>query len=317
MEALSRVERAPDVQEGRDGWLFLVGGTNRVRSQYRAGPASWLHLRRWRALIAYRAARAAGLGIRLVHAMVPEKITVYADLCPELGVDWRLSPALRLGRLVAPRADASLAPTWIDLVAPMRAAREADLYFRTDTHWNPAGCALAYGAICGALGIAPRGDLLKRSFVEADLARDLGGKLDPPRLERVRAYTFQRDATRVHAGPLVLAYEAAGRPEDLHVGAHAVFRNPAAPSGLRMMLFGDSCAHFAPFMLTGMLAETVAELHFVWSANLDWTLVEGVRPDVLICEMAERFMRRVPQDGFDLAAEEDARLGRLAASRAL
>ena len=302
------------VQEGRDGWLFLVGGTNRVRRQYRADPASWLRLRRWRALIAYRAARAAGLGIRLAHVVVPEKLTVYADLCPELGVDWRLSPALRLGRLLAARGNA----TWIDLVAPMRAARDGtELYRRTDTHWSPEGCLLAYEAICRALGVAPRDDLLQRPSVEAELALDLGGKLDPPRLERVRVHTFQRDAARVHAGPLLAAHEAAGRAEDLHVGAHAVFRNPTAPARIRMVLFGDSCAHFAPIMLTGMLAETVAELHFIWSANLDWAYVERVRPDVLVCEMAERFLRRVPQDAFDLDAEQSARLGRLAGAGAL
>lgn len=310
------MKQAPDVEEGRDGWLFLVGGTNRVRGLYAGDPAAWLRLRRWRALIAYRAARAAGLGIRLVHVAVPEKITVYADRFPELGIDWRGSPAHRLGRLLARRGAGASA--WVDLVAPMRAAREAaELYFRTDTHWNPAGCALAYDAVCRAIGIAPRDDLLDRPFVEADLARDLGGKLDPPRLERVRAYTFQRDAERVHAGPLVQAYEAAGRAEDLHVGAHAVFRNPGAPAPLRVVLFGDSCAHFAPIMLTGMLAETVAELHFIWSANLDWGYVERVRPDVLVCEMAERFMRRIPHDLFDLEAEGRGRLTRLAAAGAL
>jgi alginate O-acetyltransferase complex protein AlgJ len=59
-------------------------------------------------------------------------------------------------------------------------------------------------------------------------------------------------------------------------------------------------------MLTGMLAETVAELHFVWSASVDWSYVERVRPDVLVCEMAERFTARVPSDDFDLAAHQGA-----------
>lgn len=298
-----------DVQEGRDGWLFLVGGTNRVRTQYRADLAGRWRLRRWRAVIAARALRAEALGIRLVQLVVPEKLTVYADLFPELGIDWRLSPARRLGLALGPRRNLA----HVDLVGALRAAREREeVYFRTDTHWTPAGCAVAYEALCRAAGIAPRADLLARPFVEEELVRDLGEKLDPPRTERVRSHTFQREARRVHTGPLLAAYEAAGRAVELHVGAHAVFRNATAPSALRVVLFGDSCAHFAPFMLTGMLAETVAELHFVWSQSVDWPYVARVRPDLLVCEMAERFMMRVPNDRFDLTAQNRERLARFA-----
>lgn len=302
-----------DVQEGRDGRLYLVGGSNRVREQYRADLAAWWRLRLWRRLVIGRAARAARLGARLVHVVVPEKLTVYADLSPELGVDWRLSPARRLAALLRGRTDLAV----VDLVQPMRAARDGpDLYFRTDTHWSPAGCALAYAAVCAGLGIAPRADLAGRSYVEAERAWDLGGKLDPPRLERMRSYTYLQDAERASTGRLLAAYEAMGRAGELHVGASAVFRNASASSRLRVVLFGDSCAHFAPFMLTGMLAETVAELHFVWSSSLDWGYVERVRPDVLLFQMAERFMRRLPKDRFDLEAFGERRLARLAAEGA-
>ncbi|WP_204307354.1 hypothetical protein, partial [Enterobacter hormaechei] len=81
-------------------------------------------------------------------------------------------------------------------------------------------------------------------------------------LETVAHWDLQRDAVRVHSGALVAAYEAEGRAEALHVGAHVVYRN-ASPGAdpRRVVLFGDSYAHFTPILLTGLLAESFAEVH--------------------------------------------------------
>ena len=108
---------------------------------------------------------------------------------------------------------------------------------------------------------------------------------------------------RSFSGVLVEEHEARGRAEDLHIGAHVVYRN--ARPGIdprRLVLFGDSYAHFTPIMLTGLLAESFAEVHFVWSANLDWAYVERVRPDILLFELAERFLARLPRDDFDVGS---------------
>lgn len=39
---------------------------------------------------------------------------------------------------------------------------------------------------------------------------------------------------------------------------------------------------------------------FVWSTSLDYKLVGEFRPDVVICAMTERFMRRVLGDTFGI-----------------
>lgn len=303
------------VHEGRDGWLFLVGGTNRVLAQYRRSPATWWRARRWRRLIEGRAARCAALGARYLHAVVPEKLTVYGDSLSGLDLRPGLAPAFRLARALE---GSPAAGCWVDLAGVLREARDgAELYFRTDTHWTFAGCHLAYEALCRAAGIAPRADLAGRPFVEGPMLRDLGDKLDPPRTEICRSYNVRRDAVRVEVNPLLAAYEAAGLAQELHVGAQAAFRNDAAEAApLRVVLFGDSCAHFDPMMLTGMLAETVRELHFVWSARLDLGYVARVRPDIVVGEIAERFLARVPTDDLDLEAYGAARLAEFAASGA-
>ena len=130
---------------------------------------------------------------------------------------------------------------------------------------------------------------------------DLGGKLTPPVSESIRFYVTSKDAAQRSENPLVSAFRAnAGR--SWIVGTAVDFAN-ASPQAdkRRVLLFGDSYAHFDPTQLTGVLAETFRDVHFVWSTNVDWDHVEELRPDILICEMAERFLTRVPDDAFTCA----------------
>ncbi|MDN3589676.1 alginate O-acetyltransferase AlgX-related protein [Methylobacterium adhaesivum] len=287
------------VHVGREGWLFLIGGSNGVLAQYRATPARWWRLRAWTKLIEARAARARGLGIRYVHTLVPEKLSVYDDRTDGLGFDARRSPARWLARRLIDN------PAYVDLLGPMRAARDGPvpLYYRTDTHWNYDGCLFAYRTLLRACGAVPPADLFARPRFETTRVRDLGDKLPAAPTETASHGIIDRDAHRHYASPLVEAYEAAGRAPDLHVGAHVVYRNDTPGADPRtVVLFGDSYAHFAPIMLTGLLAETFREVHFVWSSSLDWTYIEAVRPDLLLFEMAERFLTRVPDDRFDIRA---------------
>ena len=304
----------PHVHVGRDGWLFLVGGGNPVMERYRSGLAQWWLLRGWSRLIAARAARAERLGIRYLHVVVPEKLSVYDHKTDGLPYRPANASTRRLARSLARQ------PAYLDLLAPLRAARDgpAPVYLRTDTHWTIDGCLLAYREIMRALGANPPPDLATRPRAAHDEVMDIGGKLHEPRTERIERVSLLRDAVRIEAGPLLAAYEAAGRATELHVGAHAVFRNEAATADpRRVVLFGDSCAHFAPFMLTGLMAESFREVHFVWSSSLDWRYIEAVKPDILLCELAERFLARLPDDHYDVAVAgrrgTPGRLGTLAA----
>ena len=70
-----------------------------------------------------------------------------------------------------------------------------------------------------------------------------------------------------------------------------------------VLLFGDSFSEFRPHLLTAMLAETYRELHFVWSASLDFDLIGRFRPQIVISEIAERFMATLPGDGLQVSLE--------------
>ena len=295
-----------DVHVGRDGWLFLVKGSNDVLSQYRRTPLIWWRLRRWRRRIEARAERCRRLGVLFVQVVVPEKLTMLPHFCERPLIDPAFSPASRLSALMARSKAAS---AYVDLVGPLRAATSSgEMFLRTDTHWTYGGCLVAYRRLCEALDAAPRDDLHDRPYQDLHQRLDLGSKLVPPIEETLRLHTTIRDARQHAVNQLVVAYREAGGAAP--VGATAAdYRNDAPGADpRRVLIFGDSYSHFDPVQLTGMLAETFRDVRFVWSTEVDWRYVDEVGPDVVICEMAERFMSRVADDRFDLRAAVAERL---------
>ncbi len=296
------------IHEGRDGWLFLTGGSNFVTTLYErnGGHLPDRNLRRWRDAILERKRRCDALGVAYAHLVAPEKLTIYGhkQATPLVNVD--LAPAIRLQQLF--RGDARAAG-WVDLVWPMRERRdEVELYWRSDTHWTPEGSLLAYRLLCDALGLTPNEDLAHRPCTTLHKIMDLGGKVDPPRWEEIREIDWIASAERIYANAVARILENPLHGGDIHVGAHVVYRNEEAPNQVRILLFGDSFAGVGRDRLTAQLAETASELVFVWSANVDWRLVARVKPDIVVTQIAERYMALAPNDRFTLWRTELSQL---------
>ena len=307
---------AADVYEGRDGWLFLIRGTNRVLEQYGRPGVSRRTLWRWRRLIESRVRRCAGLGATYLHALAPEKLTVYSERAEDLAFDPARAPALRLARWLTASPGAR---AWVDLAGAFRAARDGPpLYLRTDTHWTFEGCSLAYRTILSRMGVPPRDDVeARRQRTALPFSGDLGRKFTPHRTELAEGTAFASAARRIHANDLLLEMEALGRGGDAHLGSHAVFCNddPLADPR-RLVIFGDSyaqhTAHSPLATLTALFADRFREVHFLWSTGIDWRYLERVRPDFVLGEMAERFVIDLPPQNIRIE-----RLAELARERKL
>lgn len=323
---LVRTRVPPHIHVGYEDQLFLVGGSNDVLGQYQDIPVvQWL-LWQWRHTIHTRERRLRAMNITYKHVTIPEKITICDDKLMGLDIEWRLSPAyrlyhedpyyrrhpLRMAKLQQYlRRRSRWRKTLIDLVEPMRRRRDdQQLFHRTDTHWTFEGRLIGYHEICKAFGARPVRDFReRRTEYFADWSGDLGGVCEPKITEGATLHSLQRDAVRVHASPIVEHREKLGQIQTLHTGSHVIYRNERASDPRRMVLFGDSYSHVAPIQLTIMLAETFRELHFIWSTQLDYGYVERVKPDIVMTEMAERFVFRPPSDEFDVEAYARERFG--------
>lgn len=296
-----------DVHVGSDGWLFLVRGSNSVIDLYRNESSFTDELaRQWVELLRARNDRFSARGIRYVHLAAPEKLTLLhrhyiSEDDSEPLENPGGSPLLQL----VDRYDWDT-PSLLNVATYL--ASQIDnypVYWKTDTHWSAWGCFLAYQVLCSHLHIPVNEQILNYPFVEGPLVMDLGSKVEPPPQETARFYKLERHSRRVYANELVRYKEANGLIDEgsLHVGSHVIYRNDSPDAADKVVvLFGDSFSEYRNHLLSGMLAETVRELHFIWNANVDDEYVRRVRPDIVITELAERFMTRVPTDNLDIAS---------------
>lgn len=283
------------IHEGRNGWLFLTGGTNRPVDYFspKKSPFTAKVREGWQKLLRQRRDRSEKLGARYIHLLAPEKLSVYPEFA-SLDLDLTARPGAQLGAL------SELHGIFLDPTDHFQRVKdEATVYWKTNTLWSWWGCFSAYQLLMSQLGLKVDNTLLSRPFAEGPVTFDLGSKMEPPIRETARFYRPIQDSVRIHANELVLFQEKHQRFSEieLHVGTSVVYRNDVNPANDRkVVLFGDSFSEYRPSLLTGMLAESFREIHFLWTANMDFDYIEKVRPDFVISESAERFMARVPTD---------------------
>ncbi len=296
-----------EVTAGRDGWLFLTGGTNDTLRLFQDEEfLAEEEISAWVTLLDARRRATEERGMAYRHLFVPDKLAVHPELFPSVV---GTAPG---ARILARAGRGPLGDCLVDAQAALRAAKhEAPVYLRTDSHWTFEGCFAAYAALCRSLGVVPRGGLVNRPAASVTLAMDLGGKFSPPVVEEATFRSILYNARRVEANAQVAALEQNGFADGAGLlgGTRVVFRNDSPGAEPRVLvLFGDSYSEFRPHMLTGLLAETFREVHFVWSPSIDLGYAERVGANIVVSEMAERFVKRLPDDSRDVVAWADERM---------
>lgn len=307
-----------DVHVGEDGWLFLKGGSNQV-IRYYTEPDFFSDdfLKGWLERLRERTKFFSRNNIGYVHIVAPEKISVYERHFGYALPFSEHAPLRRLAQAVAAQPDPLPFIDLIPLLTP--SAGQHDTYFKTDTHWNLRGARKAFEAVCSHLGYAIDDDFGKRELAGWPVIFDLGGKLSPPVYENHVWIPFNPNVVRGFANKIVLLQEAAektGAPSPLHHGSHAVFTNDRARYDEIVVIFGDSYSDFRPGTFTALFTEHFRETHFIWSNNIDFQYCTDVKATIVISEVAERFMREVPEDRLDVERYTKERLLRFEAEQA-
>ncbi len=291
-----------DIELFADGWVFLIEGSNSVGDYYlKDKKILALTLDQWGLLLSNRATLCSEKGIRYLHISAPEKLAIYPEKTEhEVLID--NSPAVQVEGVLDEKVRGS---NWLNPANYLRSQKEHyKIYSKTDSHWNFYGAFSVYQMTQAKLNLPINPDILDGPKEESWTVMDLGGKYDPPLAEKVFFYTASDNVKRVYANEIVQYKEKNNRTNDagLHTGSYVIFENHKPLVDGTLMLFGDSFSEYRLHLLTGMFAETYRKVHFIWSSNVDWDLVDEHKPDYLVTELAERFMAKVvPSDKFSVA----------------
>jgi len=130
----------PQVWPGSDGWLYLT-------DELRPWPEAEAHETARADVVRRVADRLQQAGIGLLVTIVPDKARIEAATLGDAPRAAQTAP--RYAAFVRMLRDRGIKV--VGLAGPLAAANRAGaVYFRTDTHWNQAGAAIAARAVAGA-----------------------------------------------------------------------------------------------------------------------------------------------------------------------
>lgn len=277
---------------GDEGWLFLGAGNNDTLA-YSTGQRviSEATVRGWHRLLELREAWLAQRGIPVYTFIAPNKEVVYADRLPrDVPAISDDRPARRIEQRVAGSQAVRLGYPLEALVAA-RATNET--YPSHDSHWNGWGAFVFYREVMGVIAKdvpdVTAIDEDRFRFEEHVVQSDLGLQVDPPEKAASIAAVLTRPRARVVADNAV-------------VNNGRVVRTEWSDRGDRptLLVFHDSFHNWTRPMFAESFPITVSAHNY----RLDFDLVEQVRPDVVLVEITERFLVRVPDDTDGMTTDE-------------
>lgn len=270
---------------GRDGWLFF--GDAAAIAQYR-GIARFTasELEQRRTALEARQAWLAERGIAYLLVLVPNKHRVYGEFMPPALP--KVSDESQLDQLVAHLASHSTLPV-LDLRPTLaRAKTQRRIYHKTDTHWNDLGAYAAYRAILERLGQQvpalanarpARVRPLERTTPGMGLARIVGLSLAYP--EHSFDLVLDRPRAAVSQARRAAHQERTRRQLPIALGTGDASQPTA-------VVFRDSFAN----ALIPFLSESFERVVYVWERDVNPKIVEIEKPDVVIHQIAERFLAK-------------------------
>jgi len=289
---LGLVSAEGDAILGRDGYLFLIGGTNKLRALYASPETDQQRIvletlaQRWKALFLKRKAYCDSAGIRYVQCIIPEKLTVLRDLLD--------GPPMRTPLLDEVERAVQDLDYCVNASGPFLQANDRKGFWsRNDTHLSPFGAWNVMGMLGERLGldksVLSRATFEKTAFYRGDLSRRVIGiglweaQMDP---------IVDAMVAPTQAPALIESAEPPGRG---HIGTRRVWKRDDAPFDLRVVAFANS------FFDTGETASRISwwasrlfrEFHFVWGPDFDFAYLDRVRPNIVIGQTIERFLPRV------------------------
>lgn len=288
------------VMLGTDGWLFEQSEKS-MEDHRGLDPFTPEELLLWHNVLSYRKKWLNKQGIQYLFVVAPSKHTIYPEYLPRYMK--ASSKGTRLDQLAGYLRDQSDIDL-IDLRAPLLEAKPSGLlYYKTDSHWNSMGGFLAYENIVNHMRKwFPEEKVLDDSLLVRVKDSNTGGDL----AEMLGIGNFFRDYEYLYQ--YVRSPQAQKTAFDFSPNS---FKTVSESASLNAVIFRDSFfTAVEPF-----LSEHFHQAYYLWKlgahSNYDHRIlkkiISRVRPQLVIEEKSERFLKPVPHIDlevlFDLCSE--------------
>jgi hypothetical protein len=278
---------SPRVVLGRESWLFYDDPTDGVSLRDFRGDArlSDADLQKARNKVIQLRQDLEERGIKFLIVVAPNKHTIYPEYLPH-DSRYQRRAITRLDQMAA--ALKGTGADFIDLRGALWAKKNSGrlLYSRTDTHWNPFGAFVAYEEIMNrVLSEGVKADTLRLSEFQIE-CRDIGVHGDIARL--INAFDLPPDSEVVMRplNPFRAITANVRQHYTSDPGKETIARERQGRDQAKLLMFRDSFA----VALIPYLSESFSRSVYVSDFRVDFSIVNDEKPDLVILEMAERYL---------------------------
>lgn len=272
---------------GKNGILFLEGGSNSVRDLYKVEECTIIR-DGWIKLIQERYDAVSRLGSQFFQVIVPEKQSILVNENPS-GVRGE-TPLLRELGDYCKGFD-----FYIDVVDVFRNIYKNENkipFLKTDSHISFYGVQALFESICSRMLrkeiTLESSKLEKRTVISGDLANRFGyGYL-------VEEVDYPADSWGFGSTSVRLIKKI--DPPSGHYGSLRIWENDAPRDFRTVLVFGSSTSERGenPLRLLWWMSRFFKKTIFVWSSTVDLEIIRRECPDFVIAQTVERFLRVVP-----------------------
>lgn len=282
---LMKVSSSPQVVLGNDGWLFFKG-RDLIENFLDPPPFSESQLKQWGDILQKRQQWLEKRKIRYLVVIAPDKPTIYGEMLP----DYYLpnSQPSRLDQLIAYlRKNTNV--EILDLRPSLKEYKKLGkpLYYKTDTHWNELGGAIAANQIQKYLTRwYPQIKPLSLSNFQikevlgtgGDLARFLGLEYDYQETHYTLSFP---DAGADEHSP----QQSTQTPPIFRIKIQQQHQTRSPQKNLpRAVIFRDSFGDY----LIPYLESNFSQADWIWTDGFNPEDVEKAKPDLVIQQFVER-----------------------------
>ncbi|MEJ6512589.1 MAG: hypothetical protein QNL69_10500 [Acidimicrobiales bacterium] len=279
---------------GANQMLFLYDGSNdhfasysRVQEQ-----CSIANGQGWANLTAQRHERLSS-SAQMLSLFVPNKATCLPDLYP-LPLDRVPTPGwVEMRRLLKDDTGVMFCDDLIEASLPAN-RYDSSPWQLTDSHWSDYGSLLVANSVLRRFAVAP----IESHWVEREpqfIAGDLGSRFG----EKVGVQVVREVACDLPT-PLRVFDSGGGSLDGASMGRRVEWECEGAPIGASILVVGNSFAgsgllrNHLVHWFSRMFRRTV----FLHAASVPTDVLDTYRPDIVLFQGVERFMRLVPVDDY-------------------
>ncbi len=286
-----KTSTSSSVMIGQEGWLFFRGDKS-IESYRNIEPLDSKKIEAWKTFFNNFKERAAGLGMHLVILIPPASTTIYPQYLPSYVNKIGKTSALQTIHQILKDLDlrfADPAPLLIEQ------SKHQPVFFKSDTHWNSLGAYFGYTALLHKIQEAyPDLTILPFSSYEltdGPLTNCNVGNCDLAVMLGWPAHYAQQ---LIELKSRRKSYAKLNKAEGAFQGSILEYTNDkSAP--YKLLAYRDSFfTHLIPFV-----SEQFSESIYIWRRDISWKLIAEYKPNIIVFEIAERFLAFDPPQHLD------------------